>query len=118
MCFLGAPQEKLDQLKNYKPGQSEDVKHLLQDTDVTYAKVSRSALIYHGFRAANADMDLHPKEAEAIRNLAKKLGLTDEQIEEIRLLAEEDEKLRQKRARITLPGGFDHFVTHLNKQHP
>jgi hypothetical protein len=60
--ILGAPQDKLDQLQKYKPGKCEQVKHLLEDKDLTYARVSRLSLIYNRFRAASADGELHPKE--------------------------------------------------------
>jgi hypothetical protein len=53
---------------------------------------------------------------EQHRSLGKKLDITDEQTAEVRLLAEEDENLRQKRAKVIFPEDFEHFIIHLNKQ--
>ena len=110
-------QDKIEELQAYQPERCERVLDLFQDLDVTSPTVSRTGLIYNGFRAASADGELHEKELQAIRILAKKLDLTDEQIEQCRLLTEEDEKLRRKRAKILFPEGFDNFLTHFTEQY-
>ena len=117
ICFVGVTQDKIEELQVYQPNKHESIIDLFDDLDVMAPSVSRMGLIYNGFRAASADGDLHPKELEAIRILGKKLALTDEQIEQCRLLTEEDEQLRQKRAKILFPEGFDNFLTHFTEQY-
>jgi hypothetical protein len=117
MRIVGVSQDDLEKLQSYHPGECEYVQNIFEDLDIICPSVNRMALIYNGFRAASADGVLHPKELEAIHTLAKKLDLTNEQIEQCRLLTEEDEKLRQKRAKILFPEGFDNFLTNFTKQY-
>jgi hypothetical protein len=115
--IVGVSQNRLDELQAYQPGKCEYVQNIFQDLDLTSPRVNRMGLIYNGFRAASADGKLHPKELEAIRILGKKLDLTNEQIEQCRLLTEEDQKLRQKRAKILFPEGFDSFLTNFTDEY-
>jgi len=64
-------------------------------------------LIYDGYRAAAADGELHPKEVEAINNLGRKLGITEEQLKQIHDLFVEEIQLRQKRVQLLFPKGAD-----------
>ena len=79
-------------------------------------KMCRMGLIYYGFRAAAADGELHAKEFAAIRTVANKLGLTDEQVNQVHSLYEEENALRQKRASVLFPGGFDHVLSEFDKR--
>lgn len=114
---IGTPDDKLDQLKAYKPGKCDDVNLLFQDLELSYAKMSRLSLVYNGFRAAGSDGELHSREIEAIYALGKKCGLNDEQVKEMHSLYEENEKFRQKRTQAMFPEGFDGFLTLLNERH-
>ena len=102
----GYPQELLNEFQKYEPGQSSDVKKYFQDVDLPYVKRSRLSIIYYGLRAAAADGELHPKEIEAIYDLAKQLGINDEQLQQIRAMCDEEEKLRNKRGRFLFPESF------------
>jgi len=83
--------------------------------DLPHAEMSRYGLIYYGFLAAAADGELHPKELQAIQGLGKKIGLTDEEIEQLHGLYLEHEALRRKRQALLYPKGFDYFLTDFNK---
>jgi hypothetical protein len=107
----------VDQLKTYKPGQCEYVKHLFTDLDQPFAQVARLSLLYNAFRAASAATgELPSSKLKAIQAFGKKLNLTDEQVEQCRAAADDFVKLQQKRAKIIFPEGFEHFITILNKQ--
>ncbi len=103
-------------MKNYDPSKNkEGVQTLQTDLDRDYVKLSRLSLIYNAFRAAGADGYIHEKEAQAISTLGKKLGATDEQIETVRLLYDDEVKLRKKRAAILVPKSLDTVLTELKK---
>ncbi|CAF3152014.1 unnamed protein product [Rotaria sp. Silwood2] len=114
----GASENTLDQLRAYQPGISKDVKTLFQDLNLPHGEMSRFGLIYFGLQAASADGELHSKELEGIHALEKKMGLTDQEIKQVHELYEENEKLRQKRAAVLYPKGFDNFLTHINASRP
>jgi hypothetical protein len=105
--ILGFPQNIIDELKVYQPGDCDIVKKFLDDTDVDYVKKARFSVLYYGLRAASADGELHPKEYQAIFELAKKLNVTDEQIQQIRSFIEEEKKLMEKRTKTIFPDGLD-----------
>ncbi|CAF1096495.1 unnamed protein product [Rotaria sordida] len=117
MRIVGMSQDMLDELQTYEPGKCEEVQYIFQDLDLISTSISRLSFIYNGFRAASADGELHPKELKAICKLGKKLGLTAEEIEQCRLLTEEEENLRRKRAKILFPEGFDNFLKHFTEQY-
>ena len=68
---------------------------------------ARFSILYYGLRAAAADGELHPKECEAAFELAKKLNVSDEQVQQIRSFIDEENKLIEKRAKIIFPDGLD-----------
>lgn len=107
----------MDELKTYQPGTSQDTDKFFKDKDLPYVKMCRMGVIYNGFRAAAADGELHAKEFAAIRTVAKKLGLTDEQVNQVHSLYEEENALRHKRASILFPGGFDDVLSEFDKHH-
>jgi uncharacterized tellurite resistance protein B-like protein len=73
------------------------------------------SLIYNAFRAAGADGEVHEKEAQAISALGKKLGATDEQIEKVRVLYDDDVKLRKKRAVTLVPQSLHTVLSEMKK---
>lgn len=81
-------------------------------------KNSAISLVYFAFRAASADGVLHPREVQAIAALAKRRGVNDEKIEEVRAICAEEDEFRQKRVSTLFPVGVhtsikayaDHFA--------
>ncbi|CAF2853584.1 unnamed protein product [Rotaria sp. Silwood2] len=113
----GYPQELVNELEKYEPGQCSDVKNYFQNVHLPYVKKSGLSVIYHGIRAASADGELHAKEIEAIYTLAKKLGINDEQVQQVRAICDEENKLRQKRAILLFPHSFDDALNEFYKHH-
>ena len=72
-----------------------------------YVKKARFSILYYGLRAASADGELHSKEREAVRKLARKLNVSDEQLQQIHAFIDEENKLIEKRAKIIFPDGLD-----------
>ena len=68
-------------------------------------KIARFTILYYGLRAASADGELHPKELEAIHKLAKQLNVSEEEVQQIRSLINEENKLIEKRAKTIFPDG-------------
>ncbi|CAF1349414.1 unnamed protein product [Rotaria sp. Silwood1] len=101
----GYPQELLNKFQTYEPGHSSEVKKYFQDVDLPYVQRSRLSIVYYGLRAANADGELHEKEIEAIHALAKQLGVTDDQLQQMRAICDAEDKLREKRAKLLFPEG-------------
>ena len=60
---------------------------------MAYVKIARFTILYYGLRAASADGELHPKELEAIHKLAKQLNVSKEEVQQIRSLINEENKL-------------------------
>ncbi len=107
MKNLGFPQNVLDELKVYQPGDSDIVEKFFHDTDKTYVEKARFSILYYGIRAAAADGELHAKEIEAIYKLAKRINVSDEQVQQIRSFIDEENKLIEKRAKTIFPDGLD-----------
>lgn len=104
---IGLHEDLIRQLENHQPGTSEDANHILNDADAAHVKAARLGMIYYAFRASSADGELHQKEADAIAAMGKRLGITDAKIAELRVLSDEEEQLRRKRASILFPQGLD-----------
>ena len=108
----------IQQIEAYKPAESkEGVKILEHDSNRDYVKLNRLSLIYNAFRAAGADGEVHEKEAEAICALGKKLGVTDEQIQQVQALYDDEVKLRKKRATTLVPKSLDTVLNEFKKHH-
>lgn len=107
---LGFPQNILDEIKVYQPGNSEIVGKFFDDADMEYVKKARFSILYYGIRAASADGELHAKELEAIHKLAKRLNVSDEQVQQIHSLIDEENKLAERRAKIIFPDGLDDLL--------
>ncbi len=114
---IGHPQELLDELETYQPGNSTDVKKYFQDADLPYVQMSGMGIISNGLRAAAADGELHEKEIEAIYALAKKLGISDEKVQQVRELVDDEQKLRQKRVKVLFPQSLDTILNEFYKHH-
>ena len=104
---IGVHEDLIRQLEKHQPGTSEDANHILNDADAAHVKAARLGMIYYAFRAASADGELHQKEADTIAAVAKRLGINDAKIAEIRVLSDEEDELRRKRASILFPQGLD-----------
>lgn len=103
---LGQDEQLIKELEAYRPGSSIDTQTMFNDTDMAYVSSTRPSLIYFAYHAASADGELHPKELEAIRAVAKKLGSSDEEIQKVLAVCDEEEKLRKKRISILYPVGL------------
>ena len=57
-----------------------------------WKKTARFSILYYGLRAAAADGELHAKEREAVCKLAKKLNVSDEEVQQIYSLIDEENK--------------------------
>lgn len=106
MKILGFPQYILDELKVYQPGDCDIIKKFFHDTDMEYVKNARFSILYYGLRAAASDGELHQKELEAIQNLAKKLNVSEEELQNIISFINEENKLIEKRAKTIFPNGL------------
>lgn len=94
----------------YQPGDSDVVGHFFDDADKDYVKNARFSIIYYGLRAASADGELHSKELEAVHNLAKKIKVSKEEVDQILSLIDEENQLTKKRAKIVFPDGLDNLL--------
>ena len=92
MKYWGFPQYIIDELKVYQPGDSNIVEKFFDDTNEEYVKMARFSILYYGLRAAAADGELHAKEREAVCKLAKKLNVSDEEVQQIYSLIDEENK--------------------------
>ncbi|CAF0842855.1 unnamed protein product [Adineta steineri] len=106
-AVCGFPQNIIDELKVYQPGESDIVEKFFQDMDMEYVKQARCSILYYGIRAASADGELHAKELEAIYKLAKKVNVSDEQVQQIRSFVDEENQIIEKRAKTIFPDGLD-----------
>lgn len=61
-------------------------------------------VVYDSIRAASAD-GLCESELTAIDNVAKSLGLSSEELHNIHMLVEKEEKLKEERIKLLCPGG-------------
>ena len=115
---IGYQDDVIQQIEAYKPAESkEGVTILEHEINRDYVKLNRLSLIYNAFRAAGADGIVHEKEAEAICALGKKLGATDEQIQQVQVLYDDEVKLRKKRATTLVPKSLDTVLNEFKKHH-
>lgn len=106
MNDIGASQEMLDKLQIYQPDPIQDINKTFQNTDLPHVQKTRMGIIYNLFRVLGTDHEIHPKQLENIRIIANKFGVTEEQVQQIQNLYEEEKILRQKRALLFFPQGF------------
>ncbi|CAF0820610.1 unnamed protein product [Adineta steineri] len=112
-AILGVPQEKLDELHTYQADTSENNPNF----NLPHVKKTRMGLIHNLFRVLSIDHKIHPKDIKTIYTLGKKLGATEEQIQQIQSLYEDEEKLREKRASLLFPHGFNDALKEYQKLH-
>jgi hypothetical protein len=72
-------------------------------------------LVYNALHAAGADGDINKQEFQAIKTFSKKLGVTQEQIEKVQDLYNNDIKLRKKRAAVLTPKSLTTVLSELKK---
>ena len=113
---LGLHEDLIRQLEEYQPGTSEEANNIFNETEMAYVKAARFGMIFYAFRAASADCELHDKEAEAILAMGKRLGITETKLAEIRVLSNEEDRLRVKRAAILFPQGLDDPINQFEKK--
>jgi hypothetical protein len=107
----------LDKLQTYKPAPTRDTNQVFQNADLPHVQKTRMGIIYNMYRVLGGDQKIHPKILDSIRIIAKKLGATEEQVQQIESLYEEEEKLRQKRALLLFPRGFKDALIEYQKLH-
>jgi uncharacterized tellurite resistance protein B-like protein len=110
LCTVGATQDILDKFQTYQA----DMNNLFQNLDVPHVKKIRMSIIYNLFRMLNTDRQIRSEEMKAIYIRAKKLDVTEEQVQEIQNLYEEEE-LCPKRASLLFPRGFNDVLIEYQK---
>ncbi len=95
VCILlhnvGASQEILDKLQTYQSDLSKDIDKLFQLFDLPHVKKTRMGIIHNIFRIFGTDHKINSEELEFIYIMAKKLGATKEQVQQIQNLYEEED---------------------------
>ncbi len=113
---IGYPDEVLEEAKKYQPSnRKEGVEVLQADLDKDYVKLNRLSLVYNALHAAGADGDINKQEFQAIKTFSKKLGVTQEQIEKVQDLYNNDIKLRKKRAAVLTPKSLTTVLSQFKK---
>lgn len=110
----GLTQDKLDRLKAYVP-KSENVDELLSKKNLKFVEKCAPSLIYNVFRASYADGDLHPTEIEAIKKVAQRIGLSQDEFDRLQSLFNAEIGLRNQLAVTLFPESFNVFVTCINQ---
>lgn len=87
-------------------GDSDVISAFFNEADAEYVQQARNSILYYGLRAASADGELHPKELEAVYALAERLDVSKEQVQKIRSLIDEENKLLEKRVKTIFPDGL------------
>lgn len=72
-------------------------------------------IIYNVFRILGVKHKIHPEQVDAIYSVGKKLGATEEQIQQIQNIHEEEKQLREKRASLFYPQGFNDVIVEYHK---
>jgi len=113
---LGASQVVIDELQAYQhKGMDGALKTFHAESGHSNGIHRQLRLIYDGFRAAGADGELHPKEVEAIHELAKALGVDEAQVKQIYELYIENQQNRLKRLKIIFPNGANNAMVEVEK---
>lgn len=115
--YLGATQEVLDKLQTYQPSLSNRIEVVYEYFHLPHVQKTRMAIIYNIFRILGVDHKINPKQLEGIYTVAKKLDMTDEQIQQIQNMYEEEKTLREKRASLLYSHGFDEVINEYHKLH-
>ena len=117
IVLLGCPQALVDELENYQPGNSAKMKNFFQNANTLFVKRMALSVIYNGLRAADAGGEIHSNGLEAIHTLAKKLGVNEEQVQEVRSLCEEKNEQRYKRPRTLFLKNLDNSLNEFYKHY-
>ncbi|CAF3339290.1 unnamed protein product [Rotaria sp. Silwood2] len=115
-CAIGSSQVVIDKLQTYQHKGMDSVLATFHAESGHSNGIHRQlSLIYDGFRAAGADGELHPKEVEAIHELAKALGVGEAQVKQLYELYIENQQNRLKRLKIIFPNGGNHAIAEVEK---
>lgn len=66
---------------------------------------ARHSVVYNAIRACSADGELHAGEVATIKKMAAALGVTEQAVEDLRALYDDEEKLKARRQELIYPGG-------------
>ena len=114
---VGVTQELLDELQRYEPDASGDITKAFDNFDQVHVKKTRMGILYNSFRMLSIGHPIHREELDGIHLIANKLGVTKEQVQQIKDLFDEEEKIRQKRAKLLFPKGFNDALIEYQKLH-
>jgi len=89
LVHIGHPQELIRQFETYQPGSSSEVKKYFENVNLPNVKMSGMDIVSNRLRAVAADGKLHLKQVEAIYTIAKKFGITDEEVQQVRALVDQ-----------------------------
>ena len=101
----------LEELQTYQGGLMENIASL----DLPHIRKTRMGIIYNLFRIFGIEHEISPKELKLIHNFGHRLDVTKDQINQIKDLFEEEDKLRQRRAQLLFPKGFDDALVEYQK---
>jgi tellurite resistance protein len=99
----GASEALLAELDTYSG--DEDVKSVLQSNPIS--NKSRRNLIYCAIQASGADGIYNEGEKAAIRNIASKLGISEDVVAQLEKLYQEEKELFDNKISLLFPDGVD-----------
>ncbi|CAF3403515.1 unnamed protein product [Rotaria sp. Silwood2] len=115
-CAIGSPKTVIDELQTYQPkGMAGVLKTFHAESGHSNGIHRQLSLIYDGFRAAGADGELHPKEVEAINELAKALQVNEATVKQLYELYKENQQNRLNRLKIIFPNGGNNAIAEVKK---
>ena len=101
---LGAPEYVLKKMETYEA--NDDLAELLANSSDRIKNLVQRDIVYQAIKASAADGDYSQEEHEKICTMAKLLGVTSDEVEQLVELHKEEEHLREKRIKLIFPNGI------------
>ncbi|MGB3514001.1 MAG: hypothetical protein WBA93_33305 [Microcoleaceae cyanobacterium] len=98
---LGAPEFVLKELETYEA--NDDLVEIFENSSDRIKNLVQKDVVYQAIKASAADGEYSEGEHEKICKMAKLLGVTSEEVDQLVELRKEEEQLRQKRIKLIYP---------------
>ena len=100
---LGAPESVLEEMETYEA--DDDLAKILETSSDHIKNLVQRDVVYQAIKASAADGEYSEAEHEKICKMAKLLGVTSEEVDQLVELHKEEEQLRTKRIKLIFPNG-------------
>lgn len=98
----GMPPTLIEEMKTYEA--TEDIAEVIART--SHTTKTKRAPIYFAIKACLADNQYHEGEQAAVREMAKAIGISEDELKQLEAICASEEELKEKRVQLLFPDGL------------